>query len=198
MENVSWFSCDKSCDHMLSETSVLIQKLISMILAFKLCHEHKQSIVNNQSQIDTIQCYWIALPWEGKLVQGIERYSNVCRVYLYVYMCSTVLRSVMSSFVEMKVMQAFPEAIAQAGTPFLRTVQAVSCFISCLFAYIQARKLGILPPGRSDVLQSDHHKRKVSSVNDLRSKLDSKPRQLLVVNVKDKDSLVHYFEVCVS
>ena len=63
--------------------------------------------------------------------------------------------------------------------------------------YIQARKLGILPPGRSDVLQSDHHERKVSSVNDLRSKLDSKPRQLLVVNVKDKDSLVHYFEVCV-
>ena len=54
-----------------------------------------------------------------------------------------------------------------------------------------------MPVGKSEVLQSDPFDKKASAVNDLRIKLDSKPRQLLVVDVKDKDSLVHYFEVCV-
>ena len=52
---------------------------------------------------------------------------------------------------------------------------------------LKARQLGILP--KTSALSSD-------GGGDLRSKLESKPRQLLVINsVTDKDLLVKYFEV---
>ncbi len=52
---------------------------------------------------------------------------------------------------------------------------------------LKARQLGILP--KTSSLGSD-------GGGDLRSKLESKPRQLLVINsVTDKDLLVKYFEV---
>ena len=65
--------------------------------------------------------------------------------------------------------------------------------------HAQARKLGILPEsGTQNAATAPGGgagewtgKRK----GDLRTKLDSKPRQLIVVDAKDKDALTAYFDV---
>ena len=53
-------------------------------------------------------------------------------------------------------------------------------YLSIYVYLLQAQQLGILPSGK---------------MADLRTKLEAKPRQLLVMNVDDRDMLVKYFEV---
>ena len=48
----------------------------------------------------------------------------------------------------------------------------------------QAHMLGLLPPGERG-----------RGGKDLRSRLDTKPRQLVVLNVEDRDQLTKYFDV---
>ena len=58
--------------------------------------------------------------------------------------------------------------------------------------YMQARMLGILSPTSQQPLPPAA---RGQGAMDLRSKLDSRPKQLLVMNVEDRDQLTAYFEV---
>ena len=73
------------------------------------------------------------------------------------------------------------------------------CISICFCSLSKARQLGILPSKEvgGDRAQSQPQPAPEDGT-DLRSKLDSKPRQLLVINsVADKDLLVKYFEVSI-
>ena len=60
----------------------------------------------------------------------------------------------------------------------------------------QARKLGILPDSVTPSQETGGGGEWVGKKkSDLRSKLDSRPRQILVVGARDKDALTTYFEV---
>ena len=73
--------------------------------------------------------------------------------------------------------------------------------ITCNF---QAHKLGILPPITTTASPNGSTNAPPTSgtvkrdlPSDIKKKVDNKTRQLLVINMEDKDALVKYFEVII-